>query len=1109
MRTTMKSLLATVLTFALLIAMIAVPVAAEDTIPTMAFDEFWAAVEAAAEGDTVTLTGNVETDEVIQLEKAITIDGNNKYCVVSSAKKTFEVYADVTFQNISIFNTYHQTSSTDSAGRCVNTRVGGISLTLENAYLEANGTGNVMTVLIGGDTTGTDGVTVTIDASTIKATSSGYAFITYNPVDLSITKQSELSGFCALYFKGKDGSAGSAGSKVQVSESILSSTNVHNGATNDFGTIIFEDNGISIDISDNSEISADAQGDQPQYVLGFMDLDSDEDTVLTATGIEFTADDTCTLRGTLLGGFNPAGTGNKIKLPANNTNLIYGAGYTASSVDADGNITVNGILPEDAVVNVINQYAGTYYTNLSSAVNEASEGDALVILAETLETFDSIKIEKPLAIYGGSDSCTFISHATKSFEVFADLSISDLTVMNTVRNGRCIDTRVGGITLKLNHVYLETYGAGTPQILTIGGDATDTGAVTVDMCGGALSNYGMNSGCYGIIAFNPVNLFMDSCDIYNPYAALYFKGANNSAGSAGSTVQITNSVITSMNPFSGPTNNFGTVVFEDDDINVSFLEDCTLAASGEKDTDTVDYADQYLFMMKNHTGITITADDSAFIDLDNASLIHSFPEVVTDTSVILPTEMKDLLDRDGFTFETVSNGIHILYGANHKHQPQKHEGTDPTCTEPGTITYYTCTLCNAAFTDEACTIPADSLAVPALGHAMSHFSASGPTCTGDGNVEYFYCWACNTNFADEDGNTALPTVIDPATGHSLGTVEGKAPTCTEDGVIAHYHCVTCGQNFSDEACTVGLATVIDPATGHSTEKMEAKAPTYTETGSIEHWFCEACGTAFDAEGNVLSAEAILIPQLIQVEENTADISKDAVDTAIQEAVSAGNETEVVIDLNDVEEGVTSAVIPVESLTTVADLGEDASLTISKADVTVVLDTATLKSVAEQAQGESVVIEVIKVEDTTLNTEQQEAIKDKDVHVTISASILCDDEYIHDFDGGEVTITMPFTPAEGTKGSDYVVLYVADDGSIEEIETDYVDGALVFTLNHFSNYVVINTNTEGTSTPGGPSGGDGNAPATGGSSNQTLLVTLMVLSAACMLVAAVGKKKLTN
>lgn len=52
------------------------------------------------------------------------------------------------------------------------------------------------------------------------------------------------------------------------------------------------------------------------------------------------------------------------------------------------------------------------------------------------------------------------------------------------------------------------------------------------------------------------------------------------------------------------------------------------------------------------------------------------------------------------------------------------------------------------------------------------------------------------------------------------------------------------------------------------------------------------------------------------------------------------------------------------------------------------------------------------------------------------------------------VAIPFELAEGRTAEDYKIMYVAEDGTIEEINTAYLGGNLVVELGHFSEYVIV-------------------------------------------------------
>ncbi len=208
---------------------------------------------------------------------------------------------------------------------------------------------------------------------------------------------------------------------------------------------------------------------------------------------------------------------------------------------------------------------------------------------------------------------------------------------------------------------------------------------------------------------------------------------------------------------------------------------------------------------------------------------------------------------------------------------------------------------------------------------------------------------------------------------------------------------------------------------HKLMKTDAVEATFEAAGNIEYYTCSKCNTVTsDAEGckEIALAETV-IPQL-KMEDGKIEVEESSVK------------------------------IPVDTL---QEAAEDESLTVDLEEATVIMDKAALETITAQAQG-NITLAVKMIDTEALAEEQKAAIADKNVVGAISATILSNGEEIHDFDNGLVTIKIPFIPAEGTNGANYSILYVADDGSVEVIETTYENGYLVMITDHFSEYVIV-------------------------------------------------------
>ena len=143
--------------------------------------------------------------------------------------------------------------------------------------------------------------------------------------------------------------------------------------------------------------------------------------------------------------------------------------------------------------------------------------------------------------------------------------------------------------------------------------------------------------------------------------------------------------------------------------------------------------------------------------------------------------------------------------------------------------------------------------------------------------------------------------------------------------------------------------------------------------------------------------------------------------------------------------------------------------------TVHLDAAALRAVAQQAP-DGITLELVSIDVDALSPDQQTALTGKNAVAVISVSILSQESTVHDLMDGVATVSIPFAPESGTQGSDYCVVYVAEDGSLTPMQTRFEEGFLIFTTDHFSHYAVIRSSDSGITPPTTPDGAT--APTTG-------------------------------
>lgn len=174
------------------------------------------------------------------------------------------------------------------------------------------------------------------------------------------------------------------------------------------------------------------------------------------------------------------------------------------------------------------------------------------------------------------------------------------------------------------------------------------------------------------------------------------------------------------------------------------------------------------------------------------------------------------------------------------HAIVKHDGQDPTCTEPGWWAYETCSRCDYTTYQ----------AIPASGHKYGALvPEKSATCTAEGTKAHYQCADCNKYFDAGKQETTPDKLKIPLAAHQYGdfTVD-KQPTCTENGSKSK-HCSRCDAKTE--------VTVI-PATGHTNGPVTNEnnvAATCTKDGSYDEVVrCTVCKAVIKRETKTIPAK---------------------------------------------------------------------------------------------------------------------------------------------------------------------------------------------------------------------------------------------------------------
>ena len=246
----------------------------------------------------------------------------------------------------------------------------------ESVTLDTTGAGsNDRALSIGWNSTEPGTVGIELTDCTLQASASGYAIMTYNPVELSI-ENSALSGYAALYMYNDNygNGTGSAGSAVTIDGSTITANNPYaTGSGSDFGAIVFKDKDIRVDIR-NSDITVNATGTSHHGIVLF-DTNTGSSIYTESTDVTLNGSSAhfiITTRGgsgTLQFG---AGTRSNRAFDFENDDVL-GSGFT-SVADGDGYV-VSATDPAATC-------GGIGCVSLQNAIDTAPEGQAATIVLQ-------------------------------------------------------------------------------------------------------------------------------------------------------------------------------------------------------------------------------------------------------------------------------------------------------------------------------------------------------------------------------------------------------------------------------------------------------------------------------------------------------------------------------------------------------------------------------------------------------------------------------------------------------------------------------------------------------------------------------------------------------
>lgn len=234
-----------------------------------------------------------------------------------------------------------------------------------------------------------------------------------------------------------------------------------------------------------------------------------------------------------------------------------------------------------------------------------------------------------------------------------------------------------------------------------------------------------------------------------------------------------------------------------------------------------------------------------------------------------------------------------------------------------------------------------------------------------------------------------------------------------------------------------------------------------------------------------------------------ELDFDEIDHIIGDHVNTGI---VEIDLTNLDEKITKIELPMASIKHIVEAAEEAhndteALQIDFPHGSVKLDDKALRAIIDTAGEETTATLVLESVGTErLNDKQDAALDGQKVYGGYEAYLVCNNTGVRvsDFKGGVATLSVPFEISNGLKAEKFAVWYVADDGTIEKLDTYYEDGHLVWDVGHFSDFIIVYEGDETPTTPGGVQTGD--------NSMIWLWVTMAVVSAGAIFFLVFWKRR---
>lgn len=238
---------------------------------------------------------------------------------------------------------------------------------------------------------------------------------------------------------------------------------------------------------------------------------------------------------------------------------------------------------------------------------------------------------------------------------------------------------------------------------------------------------------------------------------------------------------------------------------------------------------------------------------------------------------------------------------------------------------------------------------------------------------------------------------------------------------------------------------------------------YTEEEGMGSWTGNGSSatTVSDAklENNVANVTVSTVAKLDSNGKAVVDVNKDDILKAIENVISTIKSADVNIGKQiTIEVKVDGTAKEVRTNLSVDTLKEilaneidEIKLKTSLADIS--LDQKSISSILKQSKGKEVSLTVSSVDNKLLPETTKVIISNRPI---FDFNIVSGNKNIKDFDGGSITLSIPYTLMDKESADKLVIYYVKEDGTIQTIrkcEYSFKDKTIKFVANHFSQYAV--------------------------------------------------------